>query len=133
MKFKLDENLSRAAAATLSEDGHDVATVHEQGLCGKPDREVITVCGSEERCLVTMDVEFGNPLLFNPSAFHGIALVRLPPRPSATDAQLAINSLREAIQRELARSKNENPLRGKLWVVQPDRVRVYQQPDTDLS
>lgn len=116
MKFKLDENMGHACIASLKEDGHDVATVYEQGLCGRPDREVINVCKSEDRCLVTMDVEFGNPLLFDPSKYPGIALVRLPSRPSERDLPQAIDSLREGVQR----------------VIQPGRVRVYQQPDRDL-
>ena len=61
MKFKLDENLSHAAAAVLLHGGFDVLTVSGQRLEGVLDQDVIECCVREERCLVTMDAEFGNP------------------------------------------------------------------------
>ena len=51
MKFKLDENLSRAAAPVLLEAGFDVLTVSDQELAGAVDRELIERCVREERCL----------------------------------------------------------------------------------
>lgn len=80
MKFKLDENLGRSAAQVLGEAGFDVATVPEQRLEKTPDRVVIDHCAREERCLVTMDAEFGNPLRFPPHRYRGIVLLRLPAR-----------------------------------------------------
>ncbi len=59
MKFKLDENLSRAAAVVLLEAGFDVLKVSDQQLEGVVDRELMECCVREERCLVTMDAEFG--------------------------------------------------------------------------
>lgn len=80
MKFKLDENLGQRAAAVLVEAGFDVATVSDQRLEGAPDREVVERCVREERCLVTMDSEFGNPLRFPPHRYRGIILLPVPAR-----------------------------------------------------
>ena len=68
MKLKLDENLPIAAGAPLSKDGHDVASVPSQRMEGTQDRDLIEVCRKEERCLVTLDVEFGNPLVYDSRA-----------------------------------------------------------------
>ena len=80
MKFKLDENLSPASAAVLLDAGFDLVAVSDQRLEGALDRVVIECCVREERCLVTLDAEFGNPLLYPPHHYRGIVLLRVPAR-----------------------------------------------------
>ena len=63
VKLKLDENLGRHAATLFRDAGHDVATVPDQGLSGAEDRRIIEASRSERRCLVTLDLDFGNPLI----------------------------------------------------------------------
>jgi predicted nuclease of predicted toxin-antitoxin system len=65
MKLKLDKNLGKTAAALFQSAGYDTQTVPGQGLSKAADREVIAACQSEQRCLVTLDLDFGNPLLFD--------------------------------------------------------------------
>jgi predicted nuclease of predicted toxin-antitoxin system len=66
MKLELDENIGSRGVRFLRAAGHDVATVLEQNPCSSPDIELISVCRKEQRCLVTLDLNFGNPLLFKP-------------------------------------------------------------------
>ena len=82
MKLKLDENLGQSAAEVLRQAGHHVTTVLGQGLCATPDVALIDVCRAEGRCLVTVDLDFGNPLVFDPKRYSGIAVLRLPRRPA---------------------------------------------------
>lgn len=129
MKFKLDENLGRGAAAVLVEAGFDVATVSDQRLEIAPDREVIDHCIREERCLVTMDTEFGNPLLFPPHHYRGIVLLRLPARVTSELIRDTVSTLRDAPLSRDHPPGSSIPLPGpdrRLWVVQPGRVRLYQ-------
>ena len=67
MRLKLDENLGRRAIDLLGKSAHEAVTVAEQGLCSASDLTVIDACRRERRCLVTLDLDFGNPLLFKPS------------------------------------------------------------------
>jgi len=49
MRIKLDENLPLHLAGTLAMLGHDVHTVYDEGLKGKPDAEVWTAAQKHER------------------------------------------------------------------------------------
>jgi predicted nuclease of predicted toxin-antitoxin system len=82
LKLKLDENLGKSVATILENAGHDVETITGEGLRGAKGKEVIAVCKTEGRCLVTLDLGFGNPLVFDPGQYSGIAVLRLPQRPS---------------------------------------------------
>jgi predicted nuclease of predicted toxin-antitoxin system len=134
VKLKLDENLGRVAARVLDEAGFDVATVADQRLEGAPDRLVLDRCTREERCLVTMDAEFGNPLRFPPHRYRGIVLLRLPTRLTSNLILDTVRTLRDAL---LARDRPPSgslPLPGpdrRLWVVQPGRVRLHQGEQSD--
>jgi hypothetical protein len=119
MKLKLDENLGSHAANLPQTAGHDVATVAAERLVSASDREVIDVCRRERRCLVTLDLDFGNPFLFRPSDYAGIAVLRLPAKPSHGDLLAVVRTLIGGlVQADIA---------GKLWIVQAGRLREYQE------
>ena len=120
MRLKLDENLGKSIASVFRNAGHDTATITDEGLRGAKDREVIVACRSEGRCLVTLDLDFGNPLVFNPEQFSGIAVLRLPHRPSFDDLLVPCRTLIAALQHE--------DITGRLWIVEKRRVRQYR-PD----
>ncbi|MBI2339932.1 MAG: DUF5615 family PIN-like protein [Deltaproteobacteria bacterium] len=119
MKFKLDENIGSRGHDLLRKAGHEVSTVRDQKLTSAGDKKLIEVCRKEKRGLVTLDMEFGNPLLFDPSKYSGIAVIKLPPKPSHQNLLDAVGSLIAGLA--------SDDLSGKLWIVQPDRIREYQQ------
>ncbi len=122
MKLKLDENLGQRASEVFSRHGHDVLTVPGENLTSVSDRELAEICRRERRCLVTLDLDFGNPLVFRPAGGPGIAVLRLPPKPSHDDLL--------DVAQTLARGLVQRDIEGKLWIVQKDRIREYQ-PEED--
>jgi predicted nuclease of predicted toxin-antitoxin system len=78
MKLKLDENLGQRGRDILSAAGHDMATVASQSLEKAEDAKLIECCRREKRAMVSLDLDFANPLHFRPSKYFGIAVLRLP-------------------------------------------------------
>ncbi|NKB72803.1 MAG: hypothetical protein GKR89_37505 [Candidatus Latescibacteria bacterium] len=121
MRFKLDENLGIHAAELLRQADHDVATVPEQNLTSASDRTLIAVCRDEGRCLITLDLDFSNPLVFPPSDYGGIAVLRLPPKSGPDDLRDLLKTLIGGLA--------SGPIEGKLWIIQRGRIREYQETE----
>ena len=118
MKVKLDENLGEQGAELFQAAGFDVSTVRAEGLCSSPDQDLIKACRIEKRCLITLDLDFGNPLIFKPSKYSGIAVLRLPPKASDSDLWEACRTLINGLRQE--------SIAGKLWIIQRGRIREYR-------
>lgn len=77
MKIKLDENMPESLGTQLGELGHDVHTVPSESLSGATDGEIWAAASSEQRFLITQDLDFSDARRFAPGTHAGILLVRL--------------------------------------------------------
>ena len=119
MRFKLDENFDPRLVPLIAEGGHDVDTVLDEKLSGQSDEEIYRVCLESRRTLITLDLDFSNPFRFPPEPTEGVVVVR-PPRPVLP---LIRATLLTVLPELLSRS-----LKGKLWIAEPRRIRLYD-PD----
>jgi predicted nuclease of predicted toxin-antitoxin system len=122
VRLKLDENIGQRGVELLRAAGHDVATVFDEALQGVPDRGVLSACYLEGRCIVTLDLEFGNTLVLQPSTTRGIVVIRLPHKPTPDDLLSALRTLIEGLKKA--------DVRGRLWIVQRDHIREHQPDDS---
>lgn len=123
MRIKLDENLGRSIEELFRRAGHDVATVYGQDLVSATDEEVFAACVAERRALVTLDLDFSNPMRFDPTVSAGVAVLRIPAYPSREDLDDVAATLIDGLE--------DAPIRGRLWVVRGDRIRQYEASSDD--
>jgi len=121
LKLKLDENLGAQATKLFQAGGHDASTVAGQQMCGASDPELIERCRQERRALVTLDLDFANPLRFRPSEHCGIAVLRPATVITVHYLQQLCQTLLDALSRE--------SLEGRLWIAERGRVRIYQEAE----
>jgi predicted nuclease of predicted toxin-antitoxin system len=77
MKIKLDENITTSAARALTDLGHDVDSVFEERLTGRPDEDIWIATQAERRFLITQDFGFADIRRFAPGSHFGVLLLRL--------------------------------------------------------
>lgn len=114
LRFKLEENLPRDAAALLKNAGHDAATALAEGLGGRSDEALFNACLSEQRILVTLDLDFAD-IRVHPSTHPGIWILRLEPQ----SIQAVLDVLRGALA-----LLDVEPAKNRLWILEHDRVRI---------
>jgi predicted nuclease of predicted toxin-antitoxin system len=117
VKFKLDENPGRRCAARLQDAGHEVSTVLLQGLSGAPDETIFRVCAQEERVLITLDFDFAQPLRFPPERSAGVVILSAPGPMTSGLLSLLMDQFIAMLPAQ--------PLRGRLWIVEPGRIRIH--------
>ena len=122
MKFKLDENFGTRTQHLFQAQGHDVETVLSEGLQGSPDERLLEISQNEQRCMVTLDMDFANVLHFPPYSTSGIAVIRLPKNPSLSALERLVSQFLQALE--------SRSIEGKLWIVETGRIRIH---DTEAS
>ena len=77
----------------------------------------------EGRVLVTLDLDFSNPLVFDPRTTSGVAVLRLSRSPVPSELADAVALLLVAL--------SVNAIAGLLWIVHPTRIRVWSPPEDE--
>jgi len=116
MLLKLDENLGPSILSLFRTAGHEVDTVLEEGLAGAPDGQVFEASKEAGRALVTLDLDFANPLRFPAGATPGVVVLR--------PARTVLVQIEQLALEAIGFPGTENPS-GKIWIVEPGRIRIH--------
>jgi predicted nuclease of predicted toxin-antitoxin system len=117
LRFKLDENLPSRVEPALRRLGHDVETAISESLAGAVDPILLAACTTEDRVLITLDLDFADIRVYAPGGHRGIWVLR--PAEQTFDAILALvlaGVRLSAVERSA----------GQLWVIDEKRVRIRE-------
>lgn len=78
MRFLLDANMPRSAAALLRQYGHEAFDLRDIGLGGADDARIAAHARSNGLVLVTRDFDFSDVRNYPPAEFAGIIVLQLP-------------------------------------------------------
>jgi predicted nuclease of predicted toxin-antitoxin system len=117
LKFKVDENLPAEHAALLREAGHEADTVADQKLSGSDDTTLAERCRTEDRILLTLDLDFANVQAYPPKSHSGIIVFR----PNSQDKLTLISLLKRMLPVLSRRSPKQEP-----WIIERDRIRYRE-------
>jgi predicted nuclease of predicted toxin-antitoxin system len=123
VKFKLDENLGSRWLPLFDAAGHEADTVVQEGLSGAADGVIFETCVREERCLVSLDLDFADVLRFPSQKTQGIALLR----PSRGNSKAVLESL----LKNLIVALQQDSIQGRLWIVEIGRIRIHESDEVE--
>lgn len=119
MKFLLDMGLARHTAAFLRAEGHDAVHLRDQGLQKLEDADIIRKAQTEDRVILTHDLDFGRLIALSRKRLPSVITFRL------TDMRpVTVNSWLKDILRTF-QSQIED---GALISVTDRGVRLRQLP-----
>lgn len=73
-------------------------------------------CLEEHRCLVIADLDFAQTIQYQPNEFSGLIVLRHP--------NPTLKGMLELV-RQVAVALNEESPQGRLWIVEPGRIRIH--------
>lgn len=115
LRFKLDENLPGRVETTLRDLGNDVETAISEGLAGAADPDLLAACTSEDRILITLDLDFSDIRSYPPGSHKGIWVLR--------PAAQTFDGILELVFAGIRLTSVERTA-GQLWVIDKTRVRI---------
>lgn len=118
MKFKLDENVPVLVHATLVGLGQDAHTAADEQLSGANDDAILEASVTEERVLITLDLDFSDIRAYPPGSHAGIWVLR-----PASQTFHAIDRLVQAGVRLASTEK----VHGQLWLIDERRIRIRER------
>jgi predicted nuclease of predicted toxin-antitoxin system len=119
MRAKLDENMPARLAPILTNLGHSVETVIQEGMAGYPDSRIWERAQQENRFLITQDLDFSDIHRFSPGSHYGLLLVRL-----RSPGRVALTSK----IRELFENEDVSVWQNCFVVVTDRKLRVRHPP-----
>jgi predicted nuclease of predicted toxin-antitoxin system len=115
MRLKLDENQPRALLALFRDAGHEVDAAADEGLQGKSDAELLARCQTDQRALLTFDLDFADLRQYPPEQYPGLLVLRLR-------SQAVHHVLRVA--RRILPLLSAEQVAGHLWLIDEEQVRI---------
>lgn len=119
MRFLADMGVALRVVAWLRVEGHDVVHLREENLHTLPDLEIFEKAISENRILLTFDLDFGEVVALSGARSPGTVIFRL----RNTTTPHVIDRLRNVLEQSTKDLED-----GAIVVVEETRHRVRRPP-----
>lgn len=115
LKFLLDANLPRTLNNFLKNQGYNVKDIRDFLAPDTPDEDISKIAQQEGRILLTRDLDFANILLYPPSQYPGIIVLKT--KGLKTEAM-------KAILTSLIETMKPQEFKHSLIILEPHKVRI---------
>lgn len=119
MKFLADMGISQRTVEWLRNKGYDIVHLREEGLERLADKNILAKAITEERIVLTMDLDFTDLLAWSGDAFPSVIIFRLKNQKS--------NNVNAQLENVLNQCQNQL-LAGVIISVSDDAFRVRNLP-----
>jgi len=119
MRFLADMGVSQRVVKWLAEEGHDAVHLRDEGLHKLPDAAVFGKARSEQRILLSFDLDFGEIVVLSEGSSAGIVVFRL----RNTSTPRVIERLNKVLK-----DSGEALDQGAIIVVEESRHRIRRLP-----
>jgi predicted nuclease of predicted toxin-antitoxin system len=118
LRFFCDHWVPLEIADALRQFGCDVELLRDHLPTRAPDADVIAKAQELESILVSLNGDFADIVAYRPEAYGGIVAIQLHDHPET------IPTLMAGLGRFIAEHPDPNDYRGKLFIVEPHRIRI---------
>ncbi|MBX3388130.1 MAG: DUF5615 family PIN-like protein [Phycisphaeraceae bacterium] len=119
MRFLVDQPVSPILAEWLRSIGHDAQHVRDRGMSAATDTAILDLARSEQRNLVTADLDFSRLIALSGQDQPGLILFRAG---NISDSEML------ALLRRVLAEVSENAIATSIVVVDADSIRVARLP-----
>jgi predicted nuclease of predicted toxin-antitoxin system len=126
MRFLLDANMPRSAVSVLERNGHDAVHVRDTVLKDAPDERIAAFTRTEQRVIVTRDLDFADVRRYAPEGSPGYLVLRVP------DSWVA-SEIVELLERFLGMPGLVDQIPGHLAILDPRQVRFRPALDSEID
>lgn len=120
LRLLADHCVPTAIAESPPGGGHEVLLLRELLPINSPDSEVIAHAQARGTILVSLNGDFADITTYPPSAYGGILAIQLNDHPEV------IPQLMAGLLRFLSDHPDATFYRGKLFLVEPHRIRIRE-------
>jgi|ERR1041385_5578309 predicted nuclease of predicted toxin-antitoxin system len=120
LAFLSDQCVPAEISNILVRNGHRVTLLRDVLPISSSDSDVIAKAQSSEAILVSLNGDFADIVDYPPSKFAGIVAIQLKNHPET------IPSLMGRLINFLIENPEQDFYRGKLFLVEPHRIRIRQ-------
>jgi len=109
LRFLADMGISSRVVSWLKDKGHDIVHLRDEGLQSLPDRDIFKKASSENRIILTFDLDFGEIVALSQESPVSVFIFRL----HNTTTPFVIKRLEQVLIAYISSPRQNNTVKNK--------------------